>query len=319
MKSVNSFGMDAKISYEANLVWKQLIEIPPERMDSIVGEINSFHPIVPIGVAESEAFFSVQHKPDRTVINFKIVVDSVELSRDVEEGDLDLLDEIVVGRVKDILFAMNLAYPGCIFIYKSALLRDEKPVSLVSYSNDISGLAYNNCKWLPFESLSIQQCWDWITTRTNFLSYISKTPIDRALHALSYESVANEDMFVFYVLLGIEAIYNAGSNVEESISSQLKRKLQAIVGEVPSSAIKELSLMYKRRSALVHGGANIFKCWESEDYSEKEYDTIVSGRDYMITATGILIATIQKFIKEDANTLVESVMVSLEMRDGAVC
>lgn len=70
--------------------------------------------------------------------------------------------------------------------------------------------------------------------------------------------------------------------------------------------------MYRRRSALVHGSANIFKCWSSEDYTEDEYDKVSKEREFMVPATGILFATIQKFIRKNANVLVEHIIVRLE-------
>ena len=70
--------------------------------------------------------------------------------------------------------------------------------------------------------------------------------------------------------------------------------------------------MYKRRSALVHGSADIFKCWFSEDYTEEEYEKVSKERDYVTHATGILLATIQKFVLANANELVETTTVSLK-------
>lgn len=70
--------------------------------------------------------------------------------------------------------------------------------------------------------------------------------------------------------------------------------------------------MYRRRSILVHGNANIYKCWGSDDCTEDEVDKIEKERDYIISATGILIATIQKFIKANANVIKEEVKISLE-------
>lgn len=70
--------------------------------------------------------------------------------------------------------------------------------------------------------------------------------------------------------------------------------------------------MYRRRSSLVHGSANIYKCWGSDNCTEDEADKIDKERDYIITATGILIATIQKFIKANANVIKEKVTISLE-------
>ena len=301
--------MNSLITYEINLQWVKWVEISSEIMQRIVDDINSFHPMVPIQTTFSEFAFSIQ---DQSNINVKLSVDQNTFGDETIDSYGSLLDETIIRRLKDLLFTMNLAYPGIIFIHKSIICRNGIPVNVFSYSNDISGMAYEKCKWIPFESLTIQQCWDWIVTKTNFLSYVSRTPIDRALHAMSYESSANDDMFIFYVLLGIEAIYNDGSNQEESISSQLKRKIQAVIGELKPSTIKEISTMYRRRSALVHGSANIFKCWSSEDYTEEEYEKVSKEREYMAPAMGILLATIQKFIKQNANKLVEEITVRLE-------
>lgn len=305
--------MDALITYEANLQWVKWVEISSEIMQRIVDDINSFHPMVPIQTTSSEFVFSVQGEKGQSNINVKLSVDQNTFGEEPIESYGNILDETIKSRLKDILFTMNLAYPGIIFIHKSILCRNGIPVNVFSFSNGISGMAYEKCRWIPFESLTIQQCWDWIVEKTNFLSYVSRTSIDRALHAMSYESSANDDMFIFYILLGIEAIYNDGrSNHEESISSQLKRKIQAVIGKLSSSTIKEINAMYGSRSALVHGSANIFKCWSSEDYTEEEYEKVSKEREYMAPAMGILLATIQKFIKQNANKLVEEITVRLE-------
>ena len=70
--------------------------------------------------------------------------------------------------------------------------------------------------------------------------------------------------------------------------------------------------MYSIRSKLVHGSANIFKCWDSEFYDEDEYNKVYIERMSMVTATGLLLATIQKFIKANANTITETITVNLE-------
>lgn len=304
--------MNTWIRYETNLQWAKWIEISSERMKQIVDDINSFHPVVPIHNTYSEFNFSVQCEKDISYINVSLSVAQHTFEDEPIESYGNLLDETIICRLKDLLFTINLAYPGCVSIFKSILFRDGKPVKIFLYSNDISGMAYEKCKWLSFENLTIQQCWDWIVNKTSFLSYVSRTPIDRALHALSYESCANDDISIFYILLGIEAIYNDGSNREDSISSQLRRKIQAIIGPLPPAAIKEINKMYQKRSALVHGSANIFKCWSSEEYTEDEYEKVSKEREYMLPAMGILLVTIQKFISTNANELVETTTVSLK-------
>lgn len=306
--------MSKTLSYSIDLNWRKYVRIPPTIHKRIIDEINLFKPHVPIELAYCDFSFTVDLDDEGD--EFIKVEAQLDISEwfDEKEGELNLhfYDDAIISRIKDVLFTINLAYPGYVFIHTSELYRDGLPVESFSYSNDISGLTHNDCAWLVYEDLTIQQCWDWIISRTNFLSLISKTSIDRALHALSYESVANEDTFIFYVLMGIEAIYNDASNREDSIMQQLCRKAQAVLGQFPEKAVKALKEMYAKRSKLMHGSANIYKCWDSEIYDEDEYDRMELDRDYMVTATGILIATVQKFIKADATTLVEHVTVELK-------
>ena len=302
------------LSYSIELNWRKYISIPPTIYKRIIDEINSFKPRVPIEKTYCDISLTVGF--DDEADEFIKVEAELDISKwfdeNEDERNLHFYDDAVISRIKDVLFTINLAYPGYVFIYKSILYRDSSPVGTLSYSNDTSGLTHEDCAWLVYEDLTIQQCWDWISSRTNFLSFISKTRIDRALHALSYESVANEDTFIFYVLMGIEAIYNDGNNREDSIMQQLCRKAQAVLGHLPDKAVKALKEMYAKRSKLVHGCANIYKCWDSEIYDEDEYDRMELERDYMVTAIGILIATIQKFIKADATTMVETISVELK-------
>ena len=306
--------MSKTLSYSIDLNWRKYVRIPPTIHKRIIDEINLFKPHVPIELAYCDFSFTVDLDDEGD--EFIKVAAQLDISEwfDEKEGELNLhfYDDAIISRIKDVLFTINLAYPGYVFIHTSELYRDGLPVESFSYSNDISGLTHNDCAWLVYEDLTIQQCWDWIISRTNFLSLISKTSIDRALHALSYESVANEDTFIFYVLMGIEAIYNDASNREDSIVQQLCRKAQSVLGQFPEKAVKALKEMYAKRSKLMHGSANIYKCWDSEIYDEDEYDRMELDRDYMVTATGILIATVQKFIKADATTLIEHVTVELK-------
>lgn len=302
------------IKYRSLLVWEKIVKPSPEEMRIIIDDINSFRPAILIGDQGSDVEFAVVFEDDSPHIQLDFSIDKASLNEDgvLEEGTLMFVDSIVVDRLKDFLFAINLAYPGRIHIVRSTLYRDGNPVMKLAFSTDISGLAYQECKWIPFENLTIQQCWGWLCTKTHFLDGVSKTSIDRALHALSYESEANEDMYIFYVMLGLEAIYNDGSNIEESISAQMRRKVQALLGEIPPKTLNDVKNMYRRRSSLVHGSANIYKCWGSDNCTEDEADKIDKERDYIITATGILIATIQKFIKANANVIKEKVTISLE-------
>lgn len=303
----------SSIIYEARLTWYKNYDIPLDKLQNTVRDINNFAPEVPVQNVKSIFIFSVSE--DKKSINIKTEIDTDFFLRkeEPEEGWESSLDDTILHRIKDLLFVVNLAHPGCLHIIRNKIFKNGKPLPIkLSFATDISGCVHDTCRWLKLEELELNKCWEWVINKTNFMSYLSLTPIDRALHALSYECSANEDMYIFYVMLGIEAIYNNGSNKEDSILVQIRRKSKALLGDIPESAHRAISKMYSLRSKLVHGSANIFKCWFSEYCDEREYDKVSDERMAIVTATGLLLATIQKFIKANANTLTETITVKLE-------
>lgn len=301
------------IIYEAKLTWYKNYNIPLDKLQNIVRDVNSFAPEVPVQNIKSLFIFSVNENKKSINIKTEINTDVFFDGEEPEDGWESLLDETIIRRIKDLLFVINLAHPGCLHIIRNHILKNGKPLPIkISFATDISGMVHDECKWLELEELELNKCWNWILSKTNFLSYLSLTPIDRALHSLSYESKANDDMYIFYVMLGIEAIYNNGSNKEDSILAQIRRKSQALLGNDIEKAHKHISNMYALRSKLVHGSANIYKCWNSEYYKEDEDEKVFKERLSIVTATGLLLATIQKFIKANANTLTETITVKLE-------
>ena len=276
------------IIYEAKLTWYKNYNIPLDKLQNIVRDVNSFAPEVPVQNIKSLFIFSVNENKKSINIKTEIDTDVFFDGEEPEDGWESLLDETIIRRIKDLLFVINLAHPGCLHIIRNHILKNGKPLPIkISFATDVSGMVHDKCKWLKLEELGLNQCWEWVISKTNFLSYLSLTPIDRALHSLSYESEANEDLYIFYVMLGIEAIYNNGSNREDSILAQIRRKSQTLLGYVPEAALKNISKMYSIRSKLVHGSANIFKCWDSEFYDEDEYNKVYIERMSMVTATEI--------------------------------
>lgn len=301
----------SSITYEVKLPWIRCYDIPEKSLQKIIEEIETFTPRVPVQNTSSVFVFSVNEKS----INVKTEIDTdiIFEGEAPEKWKVSLLDETILHRIKDLLFVINLAHPGCLHVTRCHLYKNGKQLPIkLSFATDISGRVHDECKWLKLEELELNKCWNWILSKTNFLSHLSQTPIDRALHSLSYESEANEDMYIFYIMLGIEAIYNDGSNKEDSILAQIRRKSQALLGDITENTYKHIGKMYGWRSKLVHGSANIYKCWWSEYYEEDEEEKVFKERLSIVTATGLLLATIQKFIKANANTLTETITVKLE-------
>ena len=281
-------------------------------LQGFMNELVRFNPSVPIRNEVYSFTFSIDDNSD--VVRIKTTINAQT------DGDnnvyYDYYDEIVIGRIKDLCFIINLAYPGVLHFRDGVIYRSGKPIRKhFKYSSDLLGWAYEEMNWPEFEELSIEECWNWIINKTNFLTDISITPIDRALHALSY-SDASDNTYIFYVMLGIEAIYNDDSNKEDSILEQLKRKTKCILGKCPTNlentVKKQINDMYRMRSCLVHGKNNIEKCWKTYDCDNNEYDKYLDQLKPMVTATGLLLATIQKFVKANANTITETITVNLE-------
>lgn len=283
-----------------------------EEFQHFINELTAFLPQVPIRGNNYPFIFSVDDYDNIIRINTTIYVPK-DKSLKIHN---DFYDEYIEGRIKDLCFVINLAHPSLLHINDGKIYRNGKIIcNHFKYSSDFFSLADELCVWPTIKKLTIEECWNWILNKTNFLSDLSRIPIDRALHALSYSN-ADENTYIFYVLLGIEAIYNDGSNKEDSILEQLKRKTKAILGEYPSDkekyVKKQINEMYRMRSLLVHGSTNISKCWNAYDSSNDEFDKFMEQREPVIFATAILLATIQKFIKANANSITETITLKLE-------
>lgn len=303
--------MSKGLKYTGELEWWKRNEISPDLLARMEKDMISFKPRAPFQETYCVFEFSISGR-NKNTIKLKATVKNPEIFGEEIEKHYYLLDETIIRRIKDILFAFNLAYPGLFHIHRGLILRNKEYAGSIHYPNPYSCRIYEECNWLELDFLPLEQCWNWILAKTRFLSFVSREAIDRALFALSYENSSNEDSFVFYVLLGIESIYNDRNNLGDSIRQQIIRKVEALLGKLPPKANKALKVMYEKRSKLFHGSANILKGWESEDYDENELGDILDEQSFIVTATGVLIATIQKLIKADATKIVEHISVSLE-------
>ena len=309
------------VHYEAVLDWFCCIheedgtinEDVKNELQDFINELTNFKPLVPIEDYLCQFSFIVEETRD--VIHVETTVQMRVEQFNSKSNDF-YYDKIIVGRIKDLCFIINIAYPGLLHITNGSICRDGVLLNKhFKYSSDLLELSNQTLVWPIIEQLRIDECWTWVVEKTNFLKDISNSPIDRALHALSY-SDADENTYIFYVLLGIEALYNNGSTKEDSIIEQLKRKTRALLGEYPINKEKyikkQINEMYRMRSLLVHGNTNIEKAWYTYDSTDDEIKTFFEQRNPLDLATAILLSTIQKFIKSNANTISETIEVRLE-------
>lgn len=321
----NNMQQISIINYSAYLKWWTCLhdddgsinkEIKRE-LQPIIDDINTFQPEVPIRGDYFKFYFHFNE--DEEILNVSTSVNPYLIySQDVvEQGRfVEWLDSTIVGRLKDLCFVLNLAYPSEFHILKSCIYRDDKQIIKDFYFASDALLIDDKYEWPAIEWLPVARCWEWLVTKTRFLEDTSHSPIDVALHSLSYVSTANDDTFIFYALLGLEALYNEASNREDSILEQLRFKTKAVLGDYPRSKEKiikkAISDMYRKRSMLFHGSSTIKKCWFSFDSPDEDFEYFIESRNPIYFATILLVATIQKMIQTDTVKIIEEKHIRLE-------
>ena len=214
--------------------------------------------------------------------------------------------------VMDLTFAINLAYPGLFEYYDAKIYRNNKLINkfdTVLIDWQCSYINYLKNEWPLIHCLNIEQVWTCLNTKTNFLDGMSKTAIDRALNALTYTLGNTSYETIFYILMGIEAIYN--DNANNGITEQIRVKTEALLKR-PEKFKKRISKIYDNRSKFIHGKLNFPTKYcpydAKEDFEDFYFNKYIETFE---DAISILISTIQEYIIQDASTLEISVIVNL--------
>ena len=261
---------------------------------------------------------------------FKFMVDMDELfkSEEIYRSDGEKLSEeerkalirhTVISEIKkyimDFTFAINLAYPGFfefdrarIYINNKEDIRSRIDIMLVDWRRTYTNFLIN--EWPVIHSIKFEQVWKWLNCRTNFIDGMSKTAIDRALNSLTYTMGNASYEEVFYILMGIEALYN--DNKSNGIVEQIRVKTESLLKR-PERFRKQIREFYDNRSDFIHGKLNFPTKYcpydatdEFEEFFSKKYAKTVDD------ALSILISTIQEYIIHDANKMKVDVVTSLE-------
>ncbi|WP_343209365.1 hypothetical protein [Anaerolentibacter hominis] len=229
----------------------------------------------------------------------------------LEETEIDVARELD-KRVKDLVIAVNLASPGLFQIGTGLIRIGEQERGVIEGINNSLVMAYEEAwekNWPEFVPVTVGEIWEWMNEKTHVMDNVGHTPADRALNAFSYTFNSNHYEDLFYVLLGVEALYNTGR--ADGIKEQLRTKTSALFGE-PSEYKKRIGRMYDARSAFVHGRMNFpgkFHIRDAQEEFEKfyreDYESTVN------TALCILIATLRKLVRENAQELKSTVSVEL--------
>lgn len=235
-----------------------------------------------------------------------------------EEKRKEFIKSTVITEIKkyvmDFTFAINLAYPGLFEFNETKIFvnnKEDKSSKIDMMLIDWLDVYINflNNKWPVIHSIKFEQVWEWLNHRTNFMSGISKTAIDRALNALTYTMGDASYEEIFYVLMGIEALYN--DNDSNGIAEQIRAKTESLLKR-PKIFKKRISKFYDNRSKFIHGKLNFPNKYCPYD-ATKEFEEFFSNK-YISTvndARSILISTIQEYIIQDANRMETNIMVTL--------
>lgn len=217
--------------------------------------------------------------------------------------------------IMDFTFALNLAYPGFFEFNIANIFYNDIEISTIDITVVPWCSLYKNFlenKWPKISILSYAQVWNWLLLKTNYMEGFSQIAIDRALNALTYTlgniNISYEQLF--YVLIGIEALYN--DNCNNGIAEQIREKTEALL-QRPPHLKKQISMFYNNRSEFLHGKLNFPNSYYPYDATD-DYNIFFKKMysDTIETALAILLSTVQEFIIHDANELKTKILTNLE-------
>lgn len=221
-----------------------------------------------------------------------------------------LIMEDFEQNIQNLIFAFNLSYGGlfnisegvCCFGKSALYINNKKYKDTNIGTGFLQTLYYDIVKkgWPNIQNIHITKTWSWLKNKTNFLNGSSKSRIDRALNALSYTYGHPNYEIIFYLLLGIEALYNKGHG---EIKAQIEEKSKMVLGNFSTinSLIKN---MYNTRSNFIHGRFDFSKK-KIEDDELQESPAHKKYYDSVDTALSILICTLQILINNDCTSILD--------------
>ncbi|MEL7571296.1 MAG: hypothetical protein AAGU14_12145, partial [Eubacteriaceae bacterium] len=297
-------------------------------MDLFIKEVNGMVLKTKLGDCEYDSKFSLSLISDEDrkrnldwipwgTCSINIDVDLEKSVAHERSGKTDL-DEIsydlcfqMTNRIYDYCIAFNIAYPG-IFEFSDAEIKvNKQTMHLEDCISNVLLDAYLQSledKWPNIQALTISKVWEWINTKTNFLSGFSNCSIERALNAFTYLFNTNNYEDLLYCLMGIEAILNSG---DYSITKQIKEKCELLFGK--NFKTKSIGNMYDIRSRFIHGQLDFPSKFTIYDLNLGYTKFLVDKYDVCrTTAVSILLSLIQHFIKNDSNKLVTKTEISFE-------
>ncbi len=245
----------------------------------------------------------------RFSINVMFPPDFIDEFEKNNEIDIDtFISVILINEIKkrfyEFLMILNICkVGGCVFGLGCLEINDKlfklKRINFAGY--ELFEYSMEK-KWPNFESLEIQETWNWYLRKVNpiRIDELSSSPLSRAFNAFSYLYDESDDITkLFWTMVGLEAIYVEGI---DGISRQIREKGQLFLGEIEEFK-KRLSRMYDFRSGFVHGSINFPSFFHIDNEMDSFLKYCEDSFEVLLTAESMLITTLQKMAKKDLGEL----------------
>lgn len=187
---------------------------------------------------------------------------------DVIEFNKALMYEIFNKRIQDLVFACNLSNFGSLTINEYIIFQDSTVYPIGGKQLDYKVLfeaKRNSLEWQypSLGEITIEEVWEWLIKRKDFLKGFSDTAVTRALINMLEIPNSDANMKLFRAVMGIEGLYTKGKN---NLLEQVREKTQILLGKQENFK-KLYSNMYEFRSKFIHGKMN-FPATVNIDFSK---------------------------------------------------
>lgn len=234
--------------------------------------------------------------------------DSESVKTRYEGEEAEQIYSLVIGNellehIHRLIIASNIAHVGALPSDKGILVSKNGLSSIEATSNAQSleqAAEYAlSIGWPPIKALSILEVWDWVSTKKGFMEGFGGGPTGRALNAFTHllrpVGLIDESTELFWLLVGLEALYTKGNS---GIQEQVREKSQLLLGPQDSYK-KEISRMYNLRSRFVHGDLDFSGAHPSEAIGKYAYEQNQQLIKSVNLARAMLVSTLQTLVKND--------------------
>jgi len=217
------------------------------------------------------------------------------------------IDYFINKRLQDIVIAISIAKKGGVEIGHGAIvfINGKRQFEFPIFIHNIAACVQKakEIKWPNIKIVDLEKTINWLNRFQLETDGLSSNKIGRALNAYSFlfDERGGEDNSaeLFWALLGIEALYTDNST---GIINQINTKSQLFLGERKEYK-KSFGQMYDFRSRFIHGDLNFsnkFILLDNTDEINKHWLSLDENENL---AVAILVATFQKLILSNRDSL----------------